>query len=55
LNWTKEGKTAWEIGQILSITERTVNFHVQNILQKFNVANKQSAVLKALQFGMIQP
>lgn len=34
LCWTAEGKTACEIGKILSISERTVNFHVNNILEK---------------------
>ena len=27
LRWTAEGKTAYEIGQILQVSERTVNFH----------------------------
>ncbi|WP_447973005.1 LuxR family transcriptional regulator [Nitrospira sp. Kam-Ns4a] len=32
LEWMKEGKTNWEIGRILGISERTVRFHVGNIL-----------------------
>jgi LuxR family quorum-sensing system transcriptional regulator SolR len=27
LRWTSEGKTSAEIGEILHMTERTVNFH----------------------------
>jgi DNA-binding CsgD family transcriptional regulator len=53
LQWTRQGKTAWEISQILSIAERTVNFHIQNILSKFDVASKQMAVFRALELGLI--
>ncbi len=38
LLWTAEGKTSWEISLILNIAERTVTFHVQNSIQKLNVA-----------------
>ncbi len=53
LRWTAEGKTACEIGQILSISERTVNFHVNNILEKLGATNKVQAVVKAIGAGLI--
>jgi LuxR family transcriptional regulator, quorum-sensing system regulator SolR len=53
LCWTGEGKTACEIGQILSISERTVNFHVNNVLLKLNATNKVQAVVKAVAMGLI--
>ena len=53
LRWTGEGKTAHEIGQILSISERTVNFHVNNVLLKLNATNKVQAVVKAIAMGLI--
>lgn len=53
LCWTAEGKTACEIGQILSISERTVNFHVNNILEKLAATNKVQAVVKAIAAGLI--
>jgi len=53
LCWTAEGKTACEIGQILSISERTVNFHVNNILEKLAATNKVQAVVKAISAGLI--
>jgi LuxR family transcriptional regulator, quorum-sensing system regulator SolR len=28
LRWSAEGKTAEDIGHILHLTERTVNFHI---------------------------
>jgi LuxR family transcriptional regulator, quorum-sensing system regulator SolR len=54
LCWTGEGKTACEIGQILSISERTVNFHVNNILDKLAATNKVQAVVKAIAMGLIE-
>jgi DNA-binding CsgD family transcriptional regulator len=53
LKWTVDGKTAWEIGQILNISERTVNFHLRNIMGKFGVHNKTHAAAKAVSFGLI--
>lgn len=54
LCWTGEGKTACEIGQILNISERTVNFHVNNILDKLGATNKVQAVVKAIAMGLIE-
>ena len=53
LSWTSEGKTAWEIGQILSISERTVRFHLSNAMRKLDAATKHQAVLKALTVGLL--
>ena len=53
LCWTGEGKTACEIGQILNISERTVNFHVNNVLLKLDATNKVQAVVKAIAMGLI--
>lgn len=53
LRWTMEGKTAWEVGAVLGISERTVVFHVNNAMHKLRCFNKQQAVLKALRLGLI--
>lgn len=55
LLWATEGKTAWEIAKILNISERTANFHINNVLKKLNVSNKQHAIAKAISMGLIQP
>ncbi|WP_095121686.1 autoinducer binding domain-containing protein [Pseudomonas sp. Irchel s3f10] len=47
------GKTAYEISKILSLSERTVNYHVQNVIEKLNVCNKISAVIAAARAGII--
>jgi LuxR family quorum-sensing system transcriptional regulator SolR len=53
LRWAAEGKTAAEIGGILGIAERTVNFHIRNIFEKLGAANKVQAVVKAISGGLI--
>ena len=47
------GKTAHDISRILSLSERTVNYHVQNLIEKFKVCNKISAVIAAARAGII--
>jgi len=47
MRWTAAGKTAYEVGRILGITTRTVNFHVAKVLWKLNVPNKTQAAVKA--------
>lgn len=53
LRWTMEGKTAWEVGAILGITERTAVLHLSNATRKLDATNKHHAVLKALKLGLI--
>ena len=55
LLWAAEGKTTWETGQILKISERTVVFHVTNAASKLNVVNRQQAVARAVAAGLISP
>ncbi len=53
LLWMKEGKTNWEIGQILGLSERTVRFHVKSIFDKLDVTSRTQAVVQALGSGLI--
>jgi LuxR family quorum-sensing system transcriptional regulator SolR len=53
LRWTAEGKTSSEVGDIMAISKRTVNFHVSNSLQKLNASNKIAAVIKAAKLGLL--
>lgn len=54
LYWTMEGKTAWELGNILGISERTAVLHINNATHKLDCINKHQAVLKALRLGLIR-
>ena len=53
LYWTMEGKTAWEVGNILGISERTAVLHLTNATHKLDCVNKHQAVLKALRLKLI--
>ncbi len=53
LRWTMEGKTAWEVGAILGISERTAVLHVNNAMHKLGCTSKHQAVLRALRLGLI--
>lgn len=53
LQWSAFGKTSWEIGQIFRCTEAGVNYHFSNIRRKFDVSSRWTAVLKAVEQGLI--
>ena len=54
LRWTMDGKTAWEVGSILGISERTAVMHMNNATHKLGCVNKHQAVIKALRLGLIR-
>lgn len=49
LFWIAQGKTNAEIGLILEAASATVKKHVERILEKLEVENRQSASLRALE------
>ncbi len=49
LRWLIEGKTDWEIGEILHIAERSVKFHVQNLMRKFEAMNRYQLIANVFQ------
>lgn len=53
LYWAAKGKTSWEMGVILGISERTVNFHINNVLPKFSVHTRQAAIAIAISNGLL--
>jgi DNA-binding CsgD family transcriptional regulator len=53
LDWVKQGKSSWDISVILGISERTVNFHISNIMQKLGTINRAQAVAVAAHLGFI--
>lgn len=53
LRWTADGKTAGEIALIICITERTVNFHISNAMEKLKCSNKTAATVKAALLGLL--
>jgi LuxR family quorum sensing-dependent transcriptional regulator len=55
LTWSARGKTAWEIGEILGISARTVNTYAQVAFQKLGAVNRTQAIAIALRERLIAP
>lgn len=53
LHWIAAGKSDWEIGQILSISEKTVGTHIDRLKQKLAVATRAQAIVVALRHGFL--
>lgn len=53
MRWTLHGKTAWEVGVIMSLSENTVRFHTTNVTRKLGVSSKHQAALKCKIAGLI--
>ena len=53
--WACEGKTAWEMAQIVGVAERTINFHLTSVIKKLGASNRQHAVAKAVMYGLVKP
>lgn len=47
------GLTSADIGTKLGIAERTVNFHIRNVLRKLQAINRSEAVAKAVARGVV--
>lgn len=54
LKWTARGKSSWAISEILTLSERTVNFHIANAMNKLEVTSRTHAVAKSLYHGLIE-
>lgn len=47
LRWAMDGKSNWNIAQILNVSEHTVSFHLRNAFAKLKASTRTQAVLKA--------
>ena len=54
LSWVAQGKSSWDIGQILGITEFTVSYHVKKAMRKLGSSSRIVAVVKAIRLGLIR-
>ena len=55
LTWVARGKTSAEIAQILALSKRTIDFHIDNARSKLGAATRTEAVIKAADGGLIEP
>lgn len=53
LKWAAAGKTTWETGVIMGVSETTVKFFIENARTKLAAVNKTQAVAKAIKLGLI--
>ena len=53
LKWLRKGKSSWDISVILEISERTVNFHINNVMKKFDSITRTQAVATAVENALI--
>ena len=51
--WINEGKTDWEIGRILGISEDTVAFHLKKVKAKLGVARRSQIPISAWLRGVL--
>ena len=54
LQWVAAGKTDWEISEILSISEKTANSHIERVKRKYGVTTRMQAVVHGLRAGAIR-
>ncbi|MCP3019790.1 helix-turn-helix transcriptional regulator [Cupriavidus basilensis] len=53
LRWVALGKTSWEAGQILGISEHGISHHMRNVMRKLDVGNRLQAVRTAIALGLL--
>jgi LuxR family quorum sensing-dependent transcriptional regulator len=54
LRWVAQGKSAWEIGEILNISKRTVDHHTQQAARKLGAVTRAQLVVNAIRTGDIE-
>ena len=53
LRWRSQGKTDWEISELIGISQSTVKFHLENARARLHATNTIHAVSKAIAHGLI--
>ncbi|WP_284620493.1 helix-turn-helix transcriptional regulator [Aquabacterium humicola] len=54
LHWTMLSKDTSAIAQILGLSPNTVKFHAENAMAKLNCESRHAAVLRALEYGLLE-
>jgi DNA-binding CsgD family transcriptional regulator len=53
VRWTAQGKTSSEIGQILTLSDHTVNAYMTKAIKKLDCVNRTQLVAKAIRLNLI--
>ncbi|WP_246738716.1 response regulator transcription factor [Bradyrhizobium sp. CCBAU 051011] len=54
LTWVAKGKSSTDIAVLMNVSERTVNFHVNNVIRKLGVATRVQAAIRCALLGLIE-
>ena len=55
LLWAASGKSAWEIGVILNVSEAAIRKHEKSVRRKFGVVTTVQAIIEATRQRLIHP
>jgi DNA-binding CsgD family transcriptional regulator len=50
LRWAAEGKSDWEIGNIINVGDKAVNYHIERAKKKLGVSTRVQAVIHAMRY-----
>jgi DNA-binding NarL/FixJ family response regulator len=53
LTWVAKGKSSTDIAVLMNVSERTVNFHINNVIRKIGVATRVQAAIRCALLGLI--
>ena len=53
LTWVAKGKSSTDIAVLMNVSERTVNFHISNVIRKLGVATRVQAAIRCALLGLI--
>ena len=53
LTWVARGKSSTDIAVLMKVSDRTVNFHVNNVVRKLGVATRVQAAIRCALLGLI--
>jgi LuxR family quorum sensing-dependent transcriptional regulator len=54
MQWAAAGKSDWEIGEVLGISESAAHKRIESAKKKYRVATRVQAIVEALRHGHIQ-
>jgi DNA-binding NarL/FixJ family response regulator len=55
VTWVSRRKSSADIARILGIAERTVNFRIEKVMRKLNVATRTQAAIACVRRGLLGP
>ncbi len=55
MHWVVAGKSDFEIGEILAISQSTTHFHVENAKRKLDSTTRAQAAARAVHLGLVRP